>query len=432
MKIKFLLFALLFASVSHAQQTLDLSQAMQLALKNNLDLKIAENEALIAHNNNHSGNAGMLPSVTLNAGGTPAMTNINQKFTNGTVIERNNVLSNAINANLIATYTLYDGKRMYAAKNRLEFQDEAAANAFKSRIQSTLGNVVIAYSAVLRHQEYLKVLEIMEASSKARLKLTEQRKEVGMANKTDVLLAKLDLESKSQALELQRTLITNAFTDFNKVLNQPLDSQYLLMPVDAGKTMFVKSTLDSLLKDNPDWLMAQNNLDIATQMEREIAAARLPLLRLNGAYNYNFSQSQAGFSLYNQGMGPQLGLSLSVPLFTGNVNKVNLENAKLSVQNAELRKVQMQQNIKAAFQQTWADYQVALKQFESDSVSVKLADDYADLMDLRFSQGQNTIIELIESQKVYLETYYRFINTRYALKLTETKLSVLTGQLVKF
>lgn len=432
MKIKFLLFASLLASVAHAQQTMDLSQAMQLALKNNLDLKIAENEALIAHSNNHAGNAGMLPSVTFNAGGTPAMTNINQKFTNGTVIERNNVLSNAVNANLIASYTLYDGKRMYAAKNRLEFQDEAAANSFKSRIQSTLGNVVIAYSAVLRHQEYLKVLEIMEASSKARLKLTEQRKEVGMANKTDILLAQLDLETRTQAVESQKTLIANAFADFNRVLNQPLDSQYVLQSVEASTPKLVKNVLDSMLKQNPELAMAQNSLDIATQIEKEIAAARLPLLRLNGAYNYNFSQSQAGFSLYNQGMGPQLGLTLSVPLFTGNVNKVNVDNAKLNTQNAALRKEQMQQSINAAYLQAWNDYEVALKQYDSDSISVKMADDYAALMDLRFTQGQNTIIELIESQKVYLETYYRYINTRYALKLTETRLLTLTGQLIKF
>jgi outer membrane protein TolC len=187
-----------------------------------------------------------------------------------------------------------------------------------------------------------------------------------------------------------------------------------------------------MLNKNPDWLLAQNSLDIVAQIEKEIGAARLPLVRLNGAYNYNYSQSQAGFSLYNQGMGPQVGLSLSVPLFTGNVNKVNVANAKLNVQSAELRKTQVQQNLKAALSQAWLDYEVALQQCQTDSVAVKMADDYAALMDLRFTNGQNTIIELIESQKMYLETYYRYINAQYVLKLAETQLMVLSGQLVKF
>lgn len=432
MTIKVLIPVLLMALSAQAQQPMTLTDAMQLALKNNLDLKIAENDALVAHNNNHAGNAGMLPSLAFNAGGTPAITNINQKFTNGTVIERNNVLSNSVNANLIASYTLFDGNRMFAAKNRLEFQDEAAQHAFQSRIQSTLSNVVASYSAVLRYQEYLKVLEISEAASRARLQLTEQRQAVGLANKADVLMAKLDLETRTQAVQSQKAMVGKAFVDFNLLLNQPLDSVYLLQPIDMSGTGFNRQTLDSLLNKNPDWLLAQNSLDIVSQIEREIGAARMPLVRLNGAYNYNYSQSQAGFSLYNQGMGPQLGLSLSVPLFTGNVNKVNYTNAKLNVQSAELRKTQIQQNLKAALSQAWLDYEVALQQCQTDSVAVKMADDYAALMDLRFTNGQNTIIELIESQKMYLETYYRYINAQYVLKLAETQLMVLSGQLVKF
>jgi len=432
MTIKVLIPLMFLALSAQAQQSMTLTDAMQLALKNNLDLKIAENDALAAHNNNHAGNAGMLPSVTFNAGGTPAITNINQKFTNGTVIERNNVLSNSINANLIASYTLFDGNRMFAVKNRLEFQDEAAQHAFQSRVQSTLSNVVATYSAVLRHQEYLKVLEISETASRARLQLTEQRQAVGLANKADVLMAKLDLETRTQAVQSQKAMVGKAFVDFNLLLNQPVDSVYNLQAINLSGTSFNKQALDSMLNKNPDWLLAQNSLDIVAQIEREIGAARMPLVRLNGAYNYNYSQSQAGFSLYNQGMGPQLGLSLSVPLFTGNVNKVNYTNAKLNVQSAELRKTQIQQNLKAALSQAWLDYEVALQQCQTDSVAVKMADDYAALMDLRFTNGQNTIIELIESQKMYLETYYRYINAQYVLKLAETQLMVLSGQLVMF
>lgn len=432
MTIKVLIPVMFMALSAQAQQPMTLTDAMQLALKNNLDLKIAENDALVAHNNNHAGNAGMLPSVTFNAGGTPAVTNINQKFTNGTVIERNNVLSNSVNANIVASYTLFDGKKMYATKNRLEFQDEASQHLFQSRIQTTLSNVVASYSSVLRYQEYLKVLEISEAASRTRLQLTEQRQAVGLSNKADVLMAKLDLETRIQAVQSQKAMLGKAFVDFNLLLNQPLDSVYALQAIALSNLNFEKSGLDSLLSKNPDWLLAQNSLDIVSQIEKEIGAARLPLLRLNGAYNYNYSQSQAGFSLYNQGMGPQLGLSLSVPLFTGHVNKVNYTNAKLNVQSAELRKTQIQQNLKAALSQAWLDYELALQQCQTDSVAVKLADDYAALMNLRFSNGQNTIIELIESQKMYLETNYRYINTQYVLKLAETQLLVLTGQLLKF
>lgn len=432
MKTKLFLITYLVTLNIFSQATIDLNTAVQLALKNNLDLKIAENDAQISHNNNHSGNAGMLPNVSFNASGSPALTDINQKFTNGTTIERSNVLSNSANANVLATYTLFDGKRMYATRNRLEFQDQASSNALKASIQRTVSNVIIAYSSVLRHQEYMKVLKLLEESSAARLKLVEQRLSVGLANKTDLYLAQLDRESRLQAVNAQIALISNAFVNLNLLLNLKTDSTYVLQSIANGTKDYRKSELDSMINNNPEMAMAQNMLDIARQSQSEIAAARLPLVRLSGAYNYNISQSQAGFSLYNQGMGPQLGLTLSVPIFTGNVNKVNLENAKLSVESNEYRQEQTVQNIKGALNQAWADYSAAKLQLLSDSSAVKTADDYVELMNLRFAQGQNTIIELLESQRIYLETYYRYINNLFISKIAETQLLSLTGQLTRF
>ena len=49
-----------------AQSLITLDQAVEIALKSNLDLLIAGNEAKQADNNNHAGNAGMLPSVSVN------------------------------------------------------------------------------------------------------------------------------------------------------------------------------------------------------------------------------------------------------------------------------------------------------------------------------------------------------------------------------
>ncbi len=432
MKRNLFLFVCLGLHAVYAQNTMSLSEAVQKALTNNLDLQIAGNEVQQAENNNHAGNAGMLPQVQLNVTDNPSLTNINQKFTNGPTIERNNVFSNSLGAGIVFTYTLFDGKKMFATKRKLEWMNQAAIDQMHVRIQEVIQSVVVSYSNIIRLQEYLSVLKQLDTLSKQRLEIVQSRILAGIANNSDLYLAQLDMETNKQNLLQQDMQIRNAFTQLNLLMNMKADSTYTLITSLQRTQNLQKNILDSMLKNNPEWSLAEDEYKMALQSQKEIAAAKQPLVRLNGAYNYNLSQSQAGFSLYNQSTGPQAGISLTLPLFSGNVNKSNLENAKINALNSELKKEQLALNLQAVYEQTWQEYQTALMQLQSDSFSVVTAKAYMELMQFRFSMAQNTIIELKEAQRTYENTYFRYISNLYVLKIAETELLRLTGQLVNY
>jgi len=307
MRLKyFYLYIGLFLSFNlSAQRLITLDQAVEIALKNNLDLLIASNDSKQADNNNHVGNAGMLPSVSVNVSDNPSLSNINQKFTNGTIIEKNAVSSNNFNAALVFSYTLFDGKKMFATRRKLEILDEAAQNKFNSQVQNVISNVILNYSNITRLKEYLKVLDLLRDLSQQRLDIIGARQIAGLANNTDLYLAQLDLESRKQNINAQNSSIYKAYNSLNLVLNIKIDSLYDVEGVFRNINILDKNKMDELLRNNPDNQWAINQYNIALQAQKEIDAARLPLLKLNGAYNYSLSQSDAGFSLYNQSTGPQ-------------------------------------------------------------------------------------------------------------------------------
>jgi outer membrane protein len=432
MKLNLILIVtlVLYSFSVKAQSNLSLNQAIQTAVQNNLDIKIVVNENKIVQNNNHSGNAGMLPNVALNANASPSLTNINQKFTNGTSIEKNGVLSNSLSANVIAVWTLYDGSKMFALKNQLNAQETASYQFLKSNVLKTVSNVISAYSNIVKQVEYSKVLNQLKVLSEERLNLIQQKLTAGLSNNTELYLAQLDFETVKQNITAQNALITNAYVDLNLLLNFPSDSTYKVEAFETSNFNFNKSNLDSMLVQNPDYEYSLQQLAIAKESARIVHSASLPNVRISGAYNYNFSQSQAGFSLFNQTTGPQVGLTLSVPLFTGNVNSVNYKNAQIQVDNQNLMVQKIHNELKGLLDQAWANYSSLQTQLASDSIAVETAKSYIDLMQKRFSLGQNTIIELKEAQRTYENTYYRYINNLYMNKLTETQLLVLTGQLV--
>ena len=432
MKLKyFYLFIGLVLSLNlPAQSVITLDQAVEIALKNNLDLQIAANDTKQADNNNHAGNAGMLPTVSLNVSENPSLSNINQKFTNGTSIEKNGVSSNNLNAALVVSYTLFDGKKMFATRRKLEILDEAAQNKFNSQVQTVISNVILNYSNITRLKEYLKVLDMLRDLSQQRLDIIGARQIAGLANNTDLFLAQLDLETRKQNINTQKSSINKAYNSLNLVLNIKIDSLYGVEDVFKNVNVLDKNKMDELLRNNPDNQWAINQYNIALQAQKEIDAARLPLLKLNGAYNYTLSQSAAGFSLYNQSMGPQAGLSLVVPIFNGNINKSNSENAKLNVQSSEWKMAVVKQNIEVAYEQAWQDYSTAKLQLSSDSLAVTTANKYMELMQERFKLGQSTIIDLKEAQRTFEETNYRMISNWYIARIAETQLLLLTGQLI--
>ena len=110
-RIKFLLvfIFLVLCTFGHSQEVLTLKDAISLAVKNNFNILIAQNNAIIDETNNTKGNAGMLPDLSLNFGRSNNLNNTKQEFFSGDVREGSGVNTNNLNANLLLNWTLFDG-----------------------------------------------------------------------------------------------------------------------------------------------------------------------------------------------------------------------------------------------------------------------------------------------------------------------------------
>jgi outer membrane protein len=109
----------LLSTVVQAQDTLTLQSAIEMALRQNYSIQIARNQSDIATNNNTIGNAGFLPSVTAAAVASSSNTSIRQEFNNGNTINRAGAAASAVAANVALSWTIFDGLKMFATRDRL-------------------------------------------------------------------------------------------------------------------------------------------------------------------------------------------------------------------------------------------------------------------------------------------------------------------------
>lgn len=432
MKRSLILIAAIISSISYGQGTLTLNGAVEAALKNNYNIQILGNNAQIAGNNNTIGNAGMLPQVGVNAQGSYSNTNINQRFTNGTEIVKNGVVSTNYGAGVNLNYILFSGLRAQYAYKRLGEEDAISELQLKAGINTTVANVMSAYFNVLREQQTLRSLQENITIYEEREKIAKKRYDIGSAAKTDWLQAQIDLNEQKSLIIKQRANIQIAKNNLDQLLGREAGNDYTVEEISpALDTLNYDSLKNTVYQSNIDMQVLQRNINIAKYTISETRAQQYPTLALNSTYNFGKTNSQAGFTLFNQALGFNGGLTLSWNAFNGLNTRRQIANVKLSYNNTELQLKDYKNSVNAGFVSAWTGYNTTRQQYELEKSNNALAQENVNIMLERFRLGNCTTIDLKLAQQTLQDTQNRLILAGYELKLSETELLRLAGGLVK-
>jgi outer membrane protein len=154
-------------------------EAVARALQNNFDIQIAKNNAQIAGIENNLGAAGFLPKLDLNSSGAFANNATKQEFSNGQSVNKSGVISKNISAGAFLTYTLFDGLKMYATKERLNLLEEQGELHFKIQIENTLEQLTYSYYQIVMQEQLIKGINAAMDVSHERIKVAEKKLQIG-------------------------------------------------------------------------------------------------------------------------------------------------------------------------------------------------------------------------------------------------------------
>lgn len=430
MKKLLLLIFCLHATMVMAQTRLTLSDAINLALKNSLDIQLAKNNLEISTINNHPGVAGALPTVTATANDNEQIVSINQKFPDPSRnTTRNNVASNNLNVGVTGSILLSNGYRVVTTKKRLNELVIQNKYVLDAQIQNTMAAVATRYYDVVRQQEFIKTIEQSIDVFQKRLDILLARKEAGLSNNADIFQARLDLNAQVQLKLQQQLVIQQGKTDLLNLLFLNPDSAITIQDTIIVERNISLENIRAKLKDNPQLLSANEQIKINELIEKETAALGMPTLRANTGYNFNNTKSGAGFILQNQSFGPFIGLNLSVPIYNGTIFKRQQQVAEINSKNAVLQKETLVQNLETGAVRTYQAYKNALQQLETEVENYKLSMQLVDLVLKRFELNQATIIDVRQAQQSFEATGFRMMNLNYTAKLAEIELKRLANQI---
>lgn len=432
MKIKFLLVLFAAPLALQAQQdstVLNAQEAVRIALEKNLNIKIVQEDLTIAKINNTWGNAGRWPTITAFMQNTEAVTNLDQQLSNGTNIKRNGVTNNVLNGNLTAQWRIYNGQRVVASKRRFEELEKIGQINVEAQMQQISFDVLVTYYNIVRLNQQVKAFSGIIALAEERLKIAQTRFEVGSAAKTDMLQSAIDLNGQQNSLVDIKRQIQNNKAILNTLLLRPANQE--LTVADSVFTIPVMSYEEEIAKidtQNLNLLRIQRERALLVEDRRIINSQRLPIFSVNSVTNFNRNKSSAGLFLVNSSYGPNIGVSLAVPIYNSNIFKtqlrVNEVQQKQQYMQQELLKTQVQRDLLIAFQ----EYQTAIRIAEMEQKNVKNAEENNFIATERFKKLQGNTIELRQAQLSLIEAQDRYINAVFRSKIAALSIDLLTGE----
>jgi outer membrane protein len=440
---KYLLFSLTLtipalAQAQTADTTLNLQQCIDIAIKNNLDVKKSELALQTAQVNSNQAKEYMLPAISgqvdhsISSGrGIDPSTNtyVNQSFKSG-------------NYNLNGDLTLFSGLQNLNNIKQTSLAYQAGKMDLQQAKDQVTINVITAYLLVLNNTELLnQVKNQLDVSKKQVERLNILEKEG--ANKQPSDLYDLKGTYGDNQLNVVNTIATLKGSKLSllQILNIPYKDNINLAPINAED--LAKQTPNSA-DDVYNVALAQLAYVKAATLRRQSAekgvsvarGALYPTVSLFGGLSTNISSSGqiAGQDVsyvdqFKNNRGTNVGISLRVPIlgYLQKRNKVSL--AKIDLQNSiyveQTTKVQLRQNVEQAYlnmTSAYEKYNVLVEQVAAYTESFRTAE-------IRFNAGVLTSVDFVVAKNNLDRTKLNMINARYSVYIYNKILDYYQGKL---
>ncbi|MEJ2883351.1 TolC family protein [Pedobacter sp. GR22-6] len=413
-----------------AQEKLTLQQALSTALQNNYDIKLVNNDVLIAKNNVNAGNAGILPRLDASFSEGGSRQNTTRTQSNGNEQTLTGVRNTNMSYGVALGWTIFDGLQMFTNYERLkELQKSGEVNA-KATILSTISAVVNAYYTVMKEQQLVVARDSALDVSQLRLRIANNKLSIGRGSKLDVLTATVDYNTDTSAYLQELNLLKTAKTSLNQVMARDLNLDF---KVDTSIVIDAKLDYTALSGQmeqlNPELQNAFISKKIAELNLKQVKGQRYPVVAVNSGYEFQRSSSPTGFNTQQRANGLTYGLTASLNIFNGFLQRQNERNAKIQINSAELSLDKTRQDISAQLISAYQNYLTSLELLNVEQRNVELAKQSLDITLEKYRLGSIAPLELREAQRNSIDAVSRYVEAQYQAKLTEISLKEISGTL---
>ncbi len=419
-----LALALAAALSPMAAQAADLLQVYEMARNGDPQLSSAESTRLY----NKEGQVQALASLLPQLDGSASLTRTRTKYDDPV----GSATSKTRRYSVDGTQTVFNWAQFANLKAQKDIS-KAADFTLESANDDLIVRTSAAYFNVLVGIESLAAAETNEAAAKKQFDYADKRLEVGLAPITDVHEARAEYDQARANTILARNNLKDYYQALTELTGQPVTGLRALpeewRPEVPAQYSNVDELVTSAISDNPS-LKAQG-LQVSAA-ESSVSAARAghyPTITLGGSWGKGATWGDA---VGSSGVIPEsnsIGLTLSVPIFSGGATQSRVRQAlaqrDIQQDTFEQQKRALDRNTRNAYQTVVA----GISEVEARRLAVVSAQAAFDASQVGLEVGTRTVLDVVQNQRTLFAAQVEYVQARYNFLQNRLLLAQATGKL---
>ena len=422
--------ALLGWQLAAAQDSLKvwtLGECLDYALENNIQLRQSRNDYLSGIEDTEEAKAALFPSLTAS---------VTQGFTNypsSNATDRNSYTGTyGLNAGM----TLYEGGKLRTAVKRQQVQNRIDALSVEESANDIRIAIVQAYMQCLYAAEAVTVNRSTADASKARRDRAEAMWQAGSISKVDFA----QLESQYASDEYQVVVASASLDNYKLQLKQLLEldiTEEMNLAAPAIQESEVLSALPAkaeiyatALDAMPEIKRGELAVESAELGIRQARAGFFPSVSLSagiGTGHMSGGSFESGSQVWNR-FNENVGLSVSIPIFSNRKNRTAVNKARIAVSNSLLERQSLEKELLREVESAYLDAVSAQSQYVAACEKQHYAQQSCDLTDEQFRVGMKNTVELITAQNELTAARQEVLQAKYMALLNIELLDIYQGK----
>ncbi len=404
--------------------TLSLARCVDIALHYNPLVQSAHGGSQAGEAAYHGARANYFPQV--NAAATGKAFGGDVSSTGGFSSGSGNVTGQLFTAGVAAQQLLFDFGKTPARSASAYDQWQAARTDAEGTLESVAMNVQLAFINYLLSLSVKKVDEEALNQATAHLNLSQVQLDAGRGTRFNVSQAEVVVANAKLNLIHGKNQILLGRSQLENALGRRLaDSLVVLDSLAATpRDMDMRAEVNAALDHRPELVAAKLRRESVREQLRAAQGARLP--DLTGTAGYG-GQSSHLDSQWEKGWN--VGVGLTLPLFTGGALQAGVDQARGSLQQSEAFAQSLEQAVVQEVEQDVLNLREAAERMQVASKAVASAQLALDLSEERFRQGVGQALEVIDSELGIANARIQAVQAVSDYRTGEVRLLRATGRL---
>ncbi len=323
------------------------------------------------------------------------------------------------------TTPIYTGGRL---KNRLSSalsNKKATQMEYFEVEQRVLFDTKRAYSEVLRARGMVNIYQEAKRKIELNAKDVESQHESGLVKKAQVLSVRAKVLEMGQNLMKAENRYDLAVALFNRVLGIAIETEVNLEEVEDTKSMHtgdMSMALAEAYSNRPDWRAMESRVKMFESELNLAKVQRHPLLDIRGDYTWSdedFPPSEGKWGVYVIG---------SFALYDGNYSQERIKGREAELRLVRVMRDKLETEIAFEVKRALMGIEESEELFKMAKENVNEVAKNLDIIREQFKKGQATSLDVIDMEMAMVSAKRNYVQTRYDYHLSRAQFLQIVGR----